>query len=128
MEQSFTPVVEGAASSRAQIRPLAGSLLRRELNRRLLFISAVSTALVVILPVADWMIWGRSSFNPLLVLAAILLLGAAVAGVGTLQLRWPESLDKHSVSASVQSLLFELGLLLTLTWVVDLILKAFVHK
>lgn len=128
MEQSFTPVVEGAASSRAQIRPLAGSLLRRELNRRLLFISAVSTALVVILPVADWMIWGRSSFNPLLVLAAILLLGAAVAGVSDLQHRSPRSRGRHGVSAAIQRLLFELGLLLTVTWIVDLIIKVFIKK
>ncbi len=127
MEQSLTSGVEVAPNSRAQIRSLTDSLASRG-NRRVRLTSAVSAMLAVALPVADRMIWGRSSLNPLLVLATLFLLGAAVSGVSGLQRRWPRPLGKHGVSASIQSLMFELGLLLTLTWSVDLIIKAFSEK
>jgi len=129
MDQSFTPGVEAPPNSRAQLWPLARSLAPSEPNRRLLLTSAVSTALAVTLLVADWMIWARSSLNPLLILATVLLLGAAVAGVSDLQRRWRPSLDKQGVSEAIQSLLFELGLLLTVTWIVELvIIKMFIEK
>jgi len=127
MDQSLTPGVEAPPSSRTQIWPPAGSLGPSE-SRRLLLTSAVSTTLAVTLPVADWMIWARSSLNPLLILATVLLLGAAVAGVSDLRRWWPRSLDKQGVSAAIQSLLFELGLLLTVTWIVDLVIRMFIEK
>jgi len=129
MDQSLTSDVEVAPSSRAQVGPPGGSLAPGQLNRRLLLTSAVSTALAVALPVADWMIWARSSLNPLLIVATVVLLGAAVAGVSDLQHRSPRSRrGRHGVSAAIQRLLFELGLLLTVTWIVDLIIKVFIKK
>ena len=128
MDQSLTSDVEVAPSSRAQVGPPGGSLAPGQLNRRLLLTSAVSTALAVALPVADWMIWARSSLNPLLIVATVVLLGAAVAGVSDLQHRSPRSRGRHGVSAAIQRLLFELGLLLTVTWIVDLIIKLFIKK
>jgi len=128
MDQSLTSDSEVAPSSRAQSCPPGGSLARGESNRRLLLTSAVSTALAVALPVADRMIWARSSLNPLLIVATVLLLGAAVAGVSEVQNRSPRSRNRHGVSAAVQRLLFELGLLLTLTWIVDVIVKVFIKK
>jgi len=128
MDQSLTSDVEVAPSSRAQIGPPGRSLAPAQLNRRLLLTSAVSTALAVALPVADRTIWGRTSLNPLLIVATVLLLGAAVAGVSNVQRRSPRSRGRHGVSAAVQRLLFELGLLLTVTWIVDLIIKVFIKK
>ena len=125
MDQSLTSDVEVAPSSRAPSCPPGGSLAPGQLNRRLLLTSAVSIALAVALPVADWMIWGRSSLNPLLIVATVVLLGAAVAGVSRVQHRSPRARGRHGVSAAIQRLLFELGLLLTMTWIVDLIIKVF---
>jgi hypothetical protein len=93
--------------------------------------TAISTALAVTLPIADWMIWGRSSFNPLVILAVLMLVGAAATGVRVLLHRplsgdAPLALHGKSASASVQNLLFEVGLLATLSWIVDVFLKAFV--
>ena len=80
------------------------------------------------LPVADRMIWGRSSLNPLLIVATVCCSALRWRASAIFNTGRPGRGADTASRRQIQRLLFELGLLLTVTWIVDLIIKVFIKK
>jgi len=120
MDKTGTPVVDVVPTVRARSAEVAG-IVRSGLDRGLVLSTAIATVLVVALAAVAWTLWNaRGVTGPLLPLAALMLLAAAVAGVYAAA----RPAEGKSLPASLHNLLFEFGLLFTLVWVVDVVIKA----